>query len=112
MQGDDDVRDLWWHWLRIMIRQDRLMVGPHQSEMRVSTEGCHGSSSLPPVSKRSDALCSDIRIVLHFNAVMRVVKNDFHGKPEEFLDHPIVARLAGMVFMLSPTFPNRGGLFF
>lgn len=43
---------------------------------------------------------------------MRVVKNDFHGKPEEFLDHPIVARLAGMVFMLSPTFPNRGGLFF
>lgn len=48
-----------------------------------------------------------------FNAVMRAVKN-FHGKPEEFLDHPIVARLAGMVFMLSimPTFPNRGGLFF
>lgn len=67
MQGDDDVQDLWWHWLRIMIRQDRLMVGPHQSEERVSTEGCHGSSSLPPVSKRSDALVNNIhiRIVLH-----------------------------------------------
>ena len=43
-----------------------------------------------------------------FNAVMRVVKNDFHGKPEEFLDHPIVARLAGMVFMLSCP-PSQSG---